>query len=554
MRRSFAVFTLLMFCFVALAPISVLGQGGGDIIIRGGAPQSQPGEQQGEISDPTHHDKTPRPIREMFERGERGVPRGGRDFEPGKPQAVGNSNPAGIDPLVDRSISSPSTFGEPKAATGGTPVDPSFRVAPPDTTGDVGPNHYVQWVNLRYSVYTLTRDVNHNITGFTPVAGFPKQGNVIWQGFGGPCETYNDGDPIVQYDQLANRWILTQFAVTATPYTQCVAVSTGPDPTGTFYRYSYSYGTDFNDYPKMGVWPDAYYITYNMFRNGSSFRGSEVCAFERDKMLIGAAARQVCALTSSSNASLVPSDLEGTTLPPAGTPNLLLSITSSAVRFWRFTVNWTAGTGTLSGPTTIAGVAAFTRACSGGTCIPQPGTTQKLDSLADRLMYRLSYRNLGTREALVINHSVATGGVSGIRWYELQNATGQTMKTATPVIRQQGTFSPSADYRWMGSAAMDKTGGIAVGYNISNASTIKPSLRYAYRAPADPLGTLGNETSILVGPGSQLTTLARWGDYSTISIDPVDGCTMVFTGEYIPTNGTFNWNTYIFSFKLSTCQ
>jgi hypothetical protein len=456
--------------------------------------------------------------------------------------------------LVDRSISSPSTFGEPKAATGGTPVDPSFRVAPPDTTGDVGPNHYVQWVNLRYSVYTLTRDVNHNITGFTPVAGFPKQGNVIWQGFGGPCETYNDGDPIVQYDQLANRWILTQFAVTATPYTQCVAVSTGPDPTGTFYRYSYSYGTDFNDYPKMGVWPDAYYITYNMFRNGSSFRGSEVCAFERDKMLIGAAARQVCALTSSSNASLVPSDLEGTTLPPAGTPNLLLSITSSAVRFWRFTVNWTAGTGTLSGPTTIAGVAAFTRACSGGTCIPQPGTTQKLDSLADRLMYRLSYRNLGTREALVINHSVATGGVSGIRWYELQNATGQTMKTATPVIRQQGTFSPSADYRWMGSAAMDKTGGIAVGYNISNASTIKPSLRYAYRAPADPLGTLGNETSILVGPGSQLTTLARWGDYSTISIDPVDGCTMVFTGEYIPTNGTFNWNTYIFSFKLSTCQ
>jgi hypothetical protein len=543
-----------MFCFVALAPISVLGQEGSDIIIKGGAPQSQPGEQQGEISDPTHHDKTPRPIREMFERGERGVPRGGRDFEPGKPQAVGNSNPAGIDPLVDRSISSPSTFGEPKAATGGTPVDPSFRVAPPDTTGDVGPNHYVQWVNLRYSVYTLTRDVNHNITGFTPVAGFPKQGNVIWQGFGGPCETYNDGDPIVQYDQLANRWILTQFAVTATPYTQCVAVSTGPDPTGTFYRYSYSYGTDFNDYPKMGVWPDAYYITYNMFRNGSSFRGSEVCAFERDKMLIGAAARQVCALTSSSNASLVPSDLEGTTLPPAGTPNLLLSITSSAVRFWRFTVNWTAGTGTLSGPTTIAGVAAFTRACSGGTCIPQPGTTQKLDSLADRLMYRLSYRNLGTREALVINHSVATGGVSGIRWYELQNATGQTMKTATPVIRQQGTFSPSADYRWMGSAAMDKTGGIAVGYNISNASTIKPSLRYAYRAPADPLGTLGNETSILVGPGSQLTTLARWGDYSTISIDPVDGCTMVFTGEYIPTNGTFNWNTYIFSFKLSTCQ
>lgn len=555
MRKCFAVFTLSVFCFAALAPIAVLGQeGSGEIIIKGGAPQSQSGEQRAEASDPTHHDRTRLPLREMFERGERGVPRGGRDFEPGKPEPVGNSNPAGIDPLVDRSVSSPSTFGEPKAATGGTPVDPNFRVAPPDTTGDVGPNHYVQWVNLRYSVYTLTRDANNNITGFTPVAGFPKNGNVIWQGFGGRCESDNDGDPIVQYDQLANRWVLTQFAVSAQPFTQCVAVSTGPDPTGTYFRYAYSFGKDFNDYPKMGVWSDAYYITYNMFRNGRTFSGNKVCALERDKMLIGASARQLCAQTSSSHHSLEPSDLEGTTLPPAGSPNLLLSITSTTLNFWRFAVNWTAGTGTLTGPTAIAGVAAFSRACGGGTCIPQPGTTQQLDSLADRLMYRLSYRNLGTREALVINHSVATGGVSGIRWYELRNATGQTMASATPVIRQQGTFSPSADYRWMGSAAMDKTGGIAVGYNISNASTIRPSLRYAYRAPLDPLGTMGNETSILVGTGSQLTNLARWGDYSTISIDPVDGCTMVFTGEYIPSNGTFNWNTYIFSFKLSTCQ
>jgi hypothetical protein len=168
-------------------------------------------------------------------------------------------------------------------------------------------------------------------------------------------------------------------------------------------------------------------------------------------------------------------------------------------------------------------------------------------------MYRLSYRNLGTREALVINHSVASGGGSGIRWYELQNATGQTMATATPVIRQQGTFAPSADYRWMGSAAMDQTGGIAVGYSISNSSTIKPSIRYAYRSPLDPLGTLGNETTVLAGSGSQLTNLARWGDYSTISVDPVDGCTMVFTTEYLPANGTFNWNTYIYTFKLSTC-
>jgi hypothetical protein len=302
------------------------------------------------------------------------------------------------------------------------------------------------------------------------------------------------------------------------------------------------------------VWNDAYYITYNMFKNGRSFSGNRVCALERDKMLIGASARQICANTTA-GASLEPADLEGSILPPAGSPNFLLSITSTALQFWRFSVNWTAGTGTLTGPTNIAGVAAFSRTCGGGACIPQPGTSQVLDSLADRLMYRLSYRNLVTREALVINHSVANGGGSGIRWYELQNVAGQTMASAIPTIRQQGTFAPlpTTDFRWMGSAAIDKTGGIAVGYNISNSTTIKPSIRYAYRGPLDTLGTMGNETSIIVGPGVQTPTLARWGDYSTISVDPVDGCQMVFTGEYIPGNGNFNWTTYIHSFKLSTC-
>jgi len=545
MRKTLAVLVLVILC-IATFPFATSAQNNNSL-------PEQAGEHRAELSNPVHHDRS-RPLREMFDTNERpGPARGGRDFEPGRPEPVGNTNPAVIDPLADRSVGSPSALALPKAGTIGTGVDPAFRVAPPDTTGDVGPNHYVQWVNLRYAIYTLTRDVNNQITGFNLVSGFPKNGNVVWQGFGGTCQTNNDGDPIVQYDQLADRWILTQFAVSSTPYTQCVAVSTGPDPTGSYYRYSYSYGTDFNDYPKMGVWPDAYYVTYNMFRRGRTFVGSKVCAFERALMLTGGAARQACVQTSNSQASLVPSDLEGTTLPPAGSPNLLLSITSTTLNFWRFAVNWGSGTGTLTGPTAIAGVAAFSRACGGGTCIPQPGTTQQLDSLADRLMYRLSYRNLGTREALVINHSVATGGVSGIRWYELQNVAGQTMASATPTIRQQGTFSPSADFRWMGSAAMDQTGGIAIGYNISNSSTIKPSIRYAYRGPADPLGILGNETSVVVGPGVQTPTLARWGDYSTISVDPVDGCQMVFTGEYLPANGNFNWTTYIHSFKLSTC-
>ena len=463
-----------------------------------------------------------------------------------------NSNRPFTDPLADKSVGVPSALAEIKASTNGTPVDPNFRVAPPDTTGDVGPNHYVQWVNLRYAIYTLTRGANNEITGFNLVPGFPKNGNVVWQGFGGRCQSDNDGDPIVQYDQLADRWVLTQFAVSATPYTQCVAVSTGSDPTGTYYRYAFSYDRSFNDYPKMGVWPDAYYISYNMFRNGRSFTGNTVCAFERAQMLSGGAARQACVNTTGGH-SLEPADLEGTTLPPAGSPNLLMSLTSTAVQFWRFSVNWGAGTGTLTGPTNVSGVAAFSRACGGGTCIPQPGTTTQLDSLADRLMYRLSYRNLGTHEALVINHSVTSGSGVGVRWYELRNASGQTFGSAAPVLHQQGTFAPTIAFRWMGSAAMDKTGGIAIGYNISS-STITPSIRYAYRGPADPSGTLGNETIIHAGVGSQTGNLTRWGDYSTISVDPVDGCTMVFTTQFQPANGNFNWSTFIHSFKLSTCN
>src|ERR1700755_2399443 len=265
MTKSFTLLAALVLCTLLL-PTIVFGQ-------------DSRADQNGnaEVKYPDHFDKSPRPLREMFERGDRPEPaRGGRDFEPGKPSPVGNTNPAGVDPLVERNNVAFSAFAQPKAATGGVPVDPSFRVAPPDTTGDLGPNHYVQWVNLRYAVYTLSRDASNNITGFNLVPGFPKNGNTIWQGFGGRCQSDNDGDPIVQYDQLADRWILTQFAVTATPYTQCVAVSTGPDPTGTYFRYSYSFNRDFNDFPKMGVWPDAYYITYNMFKNGRSFSGSNV--------------------------------------------------------------------------------------------------------------------------------------------------------------------------------------------------------------------------------------------------------------------------------------
>lgn len=530
-------FAVIIMSITLLLPLAVFAQG-----------QSE--EHRAEVSTAVKADKSQRPLRDEVNPFNSAVPREGKDFEPGRPQPVGNVNPSTIDPLAQRSIGSTGAVAEPKASTTGVGVDPNARVAPPDTTGDLGPNHYVQWVNSRYAIYNVTRDANNTISGFNLVPGFPKNGNAVFAGMNSRCATTNDGDPIVQYDQFADRWVLTQFVAGSSPYLQCVAVSTSPDPTGTYNRYEFSYGRDFNDYGKMGVWTDSYTMTFNMFARGRTFSGSKVCAYERSQMLAGAPARQICAQTSKTYGSLQPADIEGTLLPTAGTGLPLLSISTNSLLSWKFSYNWASATGTLTGPATVSGVAAFSRACGGGTCIPQPGTTQQLDSLADRLMYRLSYRKFADgHESLLINHSVANAGSVAVRWYELRNA------STTPNLYQQGTYAPTADYRWMGSAAMDKTGGIGIGYNVSNSTNINPSVRYAGRGPADPLGVLGAETTLLAGPGVQTgSQLSRWGDYSTLSVDPVDGCTMVFTTEFIPSNGAFNWSTYIGSFKLSTCQ
>ncbi len=418
----------------------------------------------------------------------------------------------------------------------------NVNVAPPDTTGDVGTTQYVQWVNLAFAVF----DKN---TGAL-VAG-PTAGNALFQSMGGPCATRNDGDPLVQYDQLADRWVLTQFAVPggAAGYHQCVAVSQTANAAGAYYLYDFTY-TAFNDYPHMGVWPDAYYITYNMF--GSTFQGAKVCALDRAKMIAGLPATQQCFQLSSSFGGLLPADLDGSTVPPAGSPNYVLNFGSNSLRMWKFHVDWVnPAASTFTGPTSIP-VAAFSTGCGGGACVIQPSTTQKLDSLGDRLMYRLAYRNFGTHESLVVNHAVAVGTsrknpYTGVRWYELRNPNGAV------TVHQQGTYAPDTNFRWMGSAAMDKVGNLAIGFSISS-STVRPGIRFAARSATDPLGTLGSETTIQNGIGSQTQTLARWGDYSTLSVDPVDGCTMWFTTEYLKTNGTWNWSTRIGSFKLQGCQ
>ena len=412
----------------------------------------------------------------------------------------------------------------------------SVTSAPPDTEGTVGATQYVQWVNTSFAIFNKS-------TGAL-IAG-PTAGNTLWSGFGGGCQNNNDGDPIVLYDKAAQRWIFSQFSVSTTPYLQCIAVSTTSDATGTYNRYSFQY-TDFDDYPKMAVWSDGYYETFNMFAGGTTFAGADACAYDRTNMLAGNAASQVCFQQSTAVGGLLPSDIDGSTAPPAGSPNYMLYYGTNNLNLFKFHVDFTTpSNSTFTGPTVIP-VAAFNPVCGGGTCIPQPGTSQQLDSLADRLMYRLAYRNFGSHESLVVNHSVVAGSSGGVRWYEIQNPSG------TPIVAQQSTFAPDSNYRWMGSIAMDQSGDMALGYSVSS-SSLNPTIRYVGRVPTDPAGTMEAEVNVVTGTGSQTTGLSRWGDYSAMQVDPVDDCTFWYTQEYIKTNGTFNWNTRIANFKFPSC-
>ena len=412
--------------------------------------------------------------------------------------------------------------------------------APPDNNGAVGPNHVVEIVNTDFAVFSKTG---------TPLFG-PVPINTLWSGFGGGCQANNDGDPVVSYDRIADRWIISQFQVSTTPFQQCVAVSTTANPTGSYFRYAFNYTDGFPDYPKMGVWPDAYYVTYNLFNNaGTAFLGSKVCAFDRAKMLTGVAATQQCFNTSNQFGGLLPGDFDGRTLPPAGAPNPLVALgaTSTTLALWKFHSDFaTPANTTFTGPTTLT-VPSYSEACApSGTCVPQSGGGS-LDSLSDRLMYRAAYRNFGDHEAIVVNHAVTVGSSVGVRWYELRGV------TTTPTLFQAGTFAPDTTFRWMGSAAMDQAGNIALGYSASS-SSIKPQIRVTGRLVGDPAGTLTQgETTVIAGAGAQGASLSRWGDYSSMSIDPSDDCTFYYTNQYIPANGTFNWRTRIASFKLSPC-
>jgi Carboxypeptidase regulatory-like domain len=427
-------------------------------------------------------------------------------------------------------------------------------VTPPDTNGDVGPNHYVQWVNLSIAVYDKQG---------TLLAG-PSPGNTPWVGMqGSTCATNNNGDPLVIYDSLADRWVFSQFALGADGH-QCFAVSQTPDPLGPYFVYDYLVTTNgINDYPKLGLWPDGYYLTIREFSNSGAFTNA-VIALDRESMVQGlpaAAVRFNVQDPSLPNMDTVlASSLEGRAPPPAGAPNYLLHAaddetegnapdpTQDFYKLWAMHVDWIDPTqSTLTGPLSIP-VPEFNVTCSSG-CVAQPNSGNKLDALEGFTMYRLAYRNYGDHEALAVTHSVDVGGGQlGVRWSELRNP------SSMPTLFQTGTFAPAdGTSRWMGSVSMDGSGNLAVGYTASS-SSVFPSLRYAARLAGDPLGELGQGEAELVTGHSSSEGASRWGDYSAMSVDESDDCTFWYTGEYMGTEGGFAWHTRVATFSLPNCK
>ena len=450
-------------------------------------------------------------------------------------------------------IASVDGLGRGFPDSGGHPMQ--VMDIPPDTNGVVGDTQYVQIVNTYFTIFNkadLIKAGTKASKPVKPVFGWARI-NIIWRGFGGKCEKRNDGDPIVQYDKIAKRWVITQFCTNRGAFSQCVAVSATSDATGAYYRYEFNQPS-FNDYPKMGVWPDGYYITYNMYDGPW---GARICAYERAKMLEGKPAREIAVQLSDAFWSVLPSDFDGPAdeehLPPSESPCYLLSLGAkeNSLDFWKFHVDWddptrsTFGDGN-GGPNTTLDVAPFSDAPSKDPAIPQLNTGQKLESLGERLLYRLAYRRFAGYESLVATHSVGGTAIAAPRWYEIR------YPGATPVILQQGTFSPDSTSRWIGSIAMDQAGSIALGFSASSVSN-HPSIRIAAQRLGDASGMLGKEQIVTDSKSSQEGDWAqRWGDYSSMVIDPADDATFWFTTEYLkaPKNGSFNWSTRIIAFKV----
>jgi hypothetical protein len=450
-----------------------------------------------------------------------------------------------------------------------------FRIFPPDTVGATGPTQYVQMVNLLLRVWDKSG---------TPLTA-PFKMSSLFGSLGGICSTNDNGDPIVVYDQLADRWLISQFAFTddalVAPYHECVAVSVTGDATGEWYLWDFvTPGFEFPDYPKFGVWPDGYYMTTNQFIGGIAFDGAGVFAFDRDRMLAGDPNPMMVyfnldlATHPEGIGGMLPSSVDGLMPPAPGQPNVFsyfiadeFGDASDGLRLFDFSVDWdNPGSSTFTErPESPLAVAAFDpRTPPGRRDIQQPppaADLAALDAIGDRLLFRLAYRGFGTHESLVVTHTVNVGPDPTVlgsyqaapRYYELRRTGGAWS------VFDQGTYAPDTNNRWMGSVAQDNQGNLAIGYSVASISTF-PSIRYAGRLTTDPPGTLGQaETTLVDGTGVQTNQNpgSRWGDYSAMAIDPVDDCTFWYTQEYytLASQGTSSagWLTRIGSFMYPSC-
>ena len=545
-------------------------------------------------------DKTA-PLRDMITVAPRGIPPNEELIEmrtermlrtvPSKTRTADGAlqGPAGSTLAPSVSIASPSLTFE------GMSNQDNFnifggRVNPPDTIGDVGPNNYVQMINLVYAIYDKAGNL---LLG-------PVDTGTLWAGFAVEDCTDPSGDPVVVYDQLEDRWLLSQFTTRglddpSLPFYNCVAISVTGDPTGAYYRYAFITqpdpeappgGTFFPDYPKYGVWKKSYVMTTRDFGLINGY-GISVYALEKNKMIAGnpnARAVQFFLQAFDQNGDpviplelvgdgLLPADIDGkkqpkedAAIPIVGTQDdgAGYGATFDAVNIWDLKIHWQA---TPVASLTLAAqlpTAAFDSiypcAPTSRDCLPQPGITnpaQFLDILSyrQRPTWRLAYRNFNTYESLVTNQAVeAAPAVAGVRWYEIRRNGAGTYSLA-----QQGTYAPGDGvHRWMGSIAQDKNGNMALGYSVVNGVDVFPGIRYTGRLAGDALGTMTlGEGTVINGTGVQTTTNSRWGDYTSMNIDPSDDCTFWYTNEYYTLAGqgtsTAGWQTRIAIVKLPGC-
>ncbi|MEE8585967.1 MAG: hypothetical protein V3T83_14070 [Acidobacteriota bacterium] len=544
-----------------------------------GAAQPRPGIKGPQVGRAVRHDVSP-PLSQMAlplpraPAADREIPLLVPPPRPGRPDLPGVPDPlrqVEIRPLADAAATP-----QPGLSIEGLSDDDNgdilgFRIVPPDTEGDVGVNYYVQWINLIFAVYSKDGSDCADASaapGCIAANGGPFAGNSIWSGFGGVCESTNDGDPIVLYDHLANRWLFSQFAIASG--TQCVALSQGGDPRGPYLRWEFvvSPGQQ-NDYPKFGVMPDAYFLSLRDFPTNDGDFASAV-AFNRAEMLGGLSNPQFVkfslpCLRSNCPDGIQPPHLEGPP-PPAGTPGVFSRAWdddfdgpltgTDGYRLWEFVTDWDNQSFSFAELPIVPASAGFDSTMCAffqAPCIPQPPPGERLDPLDELQMYRAQFRHFDTHDTLLISTTVdATGGnLAGIRWAELRNPGSGW------ALFQEGTFAPQdGENRWMGSIAMDQAGNIALGYSVSSRNTF-PSIRYTTRRAEDPAGTFpGGEVELIAGSDVQTASFQRWGDYSAMSVDPVDGCTFWYTQEYQALDDgrtDFDFKTRIGNFKIPGC-